>query len=215
MVPVAVCTGCAIAAACLVPLLAGRQLRTNRNGARGGIAQRAALHGPAAAAGAVAGLAAGLCLNRRAGEAWQAPALLVWAVALAAIAVVDGRAHRVPTALARQATVLTLLLLLAAELIAGGTGTARALVTAGALGAVFRALVALAGVGRGDVRLAVLGGLGLGHLTRPGALAGGVAFTAAGLLSLLLTRRRTAGAVQRRVPLGPAMVAGFLAAAAF
>jgi leader peptidase (prepilin peptidase) / N-methyltransferase len=161
------------------------------------------------AAGAAAVMAAD-----RADEWWLLPALLTWAYVLAAAASCDAIAQRIPTALVRQGAVAAGVLLVGGSAIAGDR---RGVVTA-ALAAVAGGLVLgfcweFAGAGLGDVRLAVLGGLGLGHVTLLGLACGVAAFAGItiGQVGIALVRGRSRGS---RFPMGPALATGFLLAAA-
>lgn len=162
--------------------------------------------------GAAIGLAAGVA-------AWRAtergPALidllglLIGGAALAAAATCDLVTLRVPTGLVRQASVAALLLHLAAAV---GSGTPRLavvpIIAAVMIGGLLAFLSRLAGTGMGDVRLGLLGALGL-STARPVGLIVGLCTTllvAAGLASR--ARRRQAG----RYALGPALALGMLLA---
>ncbi len=163
-------------------------------------------------AGVVAGAAAvHACVQ--AGTWWVAPAFMVWACALAAAAVCDAMTHRVPTALVRPAGVV------AAVLFAAGYsvhrdwgGVALSGVGAAASGLVMLLCWRFAGAGFGDVRLAALGGLGLGHVTQRGLVVGFIAFTVLTLVQAGVTLAR-GGDRHTTFPYGPALAAGFLAAA--
>src|SRR4051794_8713204 len=73
------------------------------------------------AARVIGGLAgvAGVIATDRAGSWWLLPALLVWAVAVAAAATCDAATQRIPTPLVRQATVAGALLVVVAAAGAG------------------------------------------------------------------------------------------------
>jgi leader peptidase (prepilin peptidase)/N-methyltransferase len=161
------------------------------------------------AAGALAAIA-----TERAGSWWLLPALLVWAYVLAGAAVCDACTKRVPTALVRQGGLAT------AALLVGGSAIARdwrGLATA-ALAAIASGLIVgfcwrFAGAGLGDVRLAVLGGLGLGHVDRMSLVVGVVAFTLITLTAAAVCLAR-GGSRHDAIPYGPALATGFLLAAA-
>lgn len=162
--------------------------------------------------GAAAGIAAA-ALAAKTGEAAAWPGLMAWAATLTAAAACDALTRRVPTPLVRQAAVATALLLLLA---AGLTGTWTRLGWAFLGSVVSGLLLALgeryAGVGRGDVRLAVLGGLGLGWVGLGGAWIGLAVLCAVSLVQVLVAFAR-GGDRRTHIPYGPALVAGFLAAA--
>lgn len=171
-------------------------------------------HGVATAtAGALGGIAA-TTAAWHAGGWWPAPGLWVWATVLTAAGYCDALTQRVPTPLVRQATALTALLLFAAAVGAGHwIRLLMAGVVAASAGALFLLGARFAGIGRGDVRLAVLGGLGLGWA--------GLAGIGLGLAVLLLiTFAQALVALARggnrgtHISYGPAMVVGFLLAAA-
>ena len=116
------------------------------------------------------------------GPGWAAPAFVVVACAGVALAVVDARTHRLPDAVTLPATALTALLLAGAALATGDwSALLRALAGGLALGAAYLLLhlIHRAGMGLGDVKLAVL----LGLVT---AWAGWSAWAAAALLPFLL-----------------------------
>ncbi|WP_338104992.1 peptidase [Modestobacter muralis] len=166
-----------------------------------------------ALAGGLAGAVAVATSDRA--DVWQlAPALTVWGSSLVAAAACDAVTQRIPTPLVRQATVLSSLLL-GVALVAHGDW--RGLVLSGvcsiAAGLTMTMCWRYAGAGFGDVRLAFLGGLGLGHVTHEGLQLGlaTVAVTTAVLAAVALAR---GGSRKTMIPYGPALVAGFLVAAA-
>ncbi|MDT0276046.1 peptidase [Blastococcus goldschmidtiae] len=165
-----------------------------------------------AAAGGGAGAAA-IVTSHRAGTWWLAPALLVWGCALVAGAACDAVTQRVPTPLVRQSAVGTGVLLTVGLAVHGDW---RGLLLSGAAAAVAGAVLLLcwrfAGAGFGDVRLATLGGLGLGHATHHGLLLALVAFTVITLTQAVITLMR-GGDRQSTFPYGPALTVGFLLAA--
>lgn len=168
-------------------------------------------------AGAIFGCAAGevaIQAAMRAGTWWLAPGLLVWACTLVAAATCDAITLRVPTSLVRLSGLVTGALLIGGlssqrdwrGLLASGCGAAAAGLT---LWLFWR----FAGVGFGDVRLAMLGGLGLGHATVRGLLAASTAFCMILLVQAVATLTR-GGNRHSHVPFGPALAAAFLLAAA-
>ncbi|GAA1716037.1 hypothetical protein GCM10009809_10190 [Isoptericola hypogeus] len=96
------------------------------------------------------------------GPGWATPAVVVAAVASVALFVIDARTHRLPDAVTYPTVAVVAALLLLAAL-AGGTWDAalRGLIGALALGGGYLVLhlVHRAGLGLGDVKLAVLLGL--------------------------------------------------------
>lgn len=157
---------------------------------------------------------AGIQAAMQAGTLWLAPSLLVWACTLAAAATCDAITLRVPTRLVRLSSLVTSALLISGlasqhdwrGLLASGVGAA-------ASGLMLLLCWRFAGVGFGDVRLATLGGLGLGHASSPSLLAAVVAFCVIILVQVILTVSR-GGNRHSRVPFGPALVTAFLLAAA-
>ena len=69
-----------------------------------------------------------------------------------------------------------------------------------------------AGAGFGDVRLATLGGLGLGHATHRGLLVALIAFALITMTQAAITLMR-GGSRGSTFPYGPALAVGFLLAA--
>ncbi|TFV66561.1 UNVERIFIED_ORG: peptidase [Bacillus sp. AZ43] len=165
-----------------------------------------------AVAGGGAGAAA-IVTSHRAGTWWLLPALLVWGCALVAAASCDAVTQRIPTPLIRQATVGTGVLLTVGLTLHGDW---RALLISGlaaaAAGVVLLLCWRFAGAGFGDVRLAALGGLGLGHATHHGLLFGFVAFCVITVTQAVVTLMRGGGR-QSTFPYGPALAVGFLLAA--
>jgi leader peptidase (prepilin peptidase)/N-methyltransferase len=166
-----------------------------------------------AAAGGAAGAAA-IVTSHRAGTWWLVPALLVWGCALVAAASCDAVTQRIPTPLVRQAAVGTGVLLTVGLAVHGDwRGLLLSGVAAAAAGAVLLLCWRFAGAGFGDVRLATLGGLGLGHATHHGLLLALVAFTVITVTQAVITLMR-GGNRQSTFPYGPALAVGFLLAAA-
>ncbi|MCK9793189.1 A24 family peptidase [Isoptericola sp. 4D.3] len=145
------------------------------------------------------------------GPGWATPAVVVAAVAGVALFAVDARSHRLPDAITVPTTVAVAALLLVAAL-AGGTWDAalRALLGALALAGGYLALhlINRAGLGLGDVKLAVLLGLvsawfgwpALGATAFLPFLVGGVV-----AIVLLATRRATRTTA---IAFGPYMLVG-------
>lgn len=168
-------------------------------------------------AGALGGIAAGtaaMATAHRTGIGWLAPALLLWGCALVAAACCDAVTQRVPTALVRQAGVVTSALLTVALAVHGDwPGRALSGVAAVASGLALLMCWRFAGAGFGDVRLATLGGLGLGHATHRGLLLALAAFTLITVTQAVVTLMR-GGDRRSTIPYGPALAVGFLLAAA-
>lgn len=169
-----------------------------------------------AASGVVGGLAgAALLTSERTGTPELVPAMIVWGCALVAAAACDAVTQRIPTPLVRQALVATAVLLTVG---CGMSGDWRGLVLSGvgALAAVFTMLLCwrYAGAGFGDVRLAALGGLGLGHATLAGFLLG-LAVLATAVTAQVAIAMARGGTRHTLVPLAPALAAGFVAAVGF
>jgi leader peptidase (prepilin peptidase)/N-methyltransferase len=169
-----------------------------------------------ALASAVAGGGAGAAVmvtSFRAGTWWLAPALLVWGCALVAAASCDAVTQRIPTSLVRQATVGTAVLLTVGLAVHGDW---RALfisgVAAAAAGVVLLLCWRFAGAGFGDVRLGVLGGLGLGHATAHGVAIALAVFALVTLVQAGFTLARS-GDRHATFPYGPGLAIGFLLAA--
>jgi leader peptidase (prepilin peptidase)/N-methyltransferase len=148
----------------------------------------------------------------QAGSLWWLTALAPWAVALAVCAVADAATQRVPTKVVRVAGVVVLIALACT---AAALTDYRPLIV-GAVGAVIAfGIVALgwkyADVGRGDVRLATLGGLGLGASTLRGLVIGIFAFALVAGIHAAVTYARTRDR-KSRIPLGPALTVCFFTA---
>ena len=198
----------ALVGAAATPWLATRGLAqlARIDAARPGLALASAV------AGGGAGTAA-IVTSHRAGTWWLVPALLVWGCALVAAASCDAVTQRIPTPLVRQAAVGTGVLLTVGLAVHGDW---RSLllsgVAAAAAGVVLLLCWRFAGAGFGDVRLATLGGLGLGHATHRGLLLALVAFTLIIVTQAVITWRR-GGDRRSTFPYGPGLAAGFLLAA--
>jgi hypothetical protein len=147
------------------------------------------------------------------GTWWLVPDLLVWGYALVAAVSCDAVTQRIPTPLVRQAAVgAGVLLTLGLAVHGDWRGLLLSGVAAAAAGAVLLLCWRFAGAGFGDVRLAVLGGLGLGHATHRGL------FLALAALSLITVTQAVikvmrGGGRQSTFPYGPALAVGLLLAA--
>jgi leader peptidase (prepilin peptidase)/N-methyltransferase len=147
----------------------------------------------------------------RFGASWDLPAFLVLAAAGVWLTVVDLRTRRLPDRVVLPALGSGVVLLAGAAL-AGHDLPALGRAAAGAAlafaGFLVLALLAPAGLGMGDVKLAALLGLLLGWLGWPAVWWGAVAgFVVQALVSVVLLAARR---VDRRgeLPFGPAMLAG-------
>lgn len=149
-----------------------------------------------------------------AGLVWGAPTLLtvLWAGWLTvALGVVDLRHHRLPDAITAPAVVVSLLLVVVTALIWPGSGSVlRAVLVAGAGGALFQLLsrVSRGGLGRGDAKLVPSLALLTGYFSVGAAVtAVALAFVLGALVALL---GMAVGRLHRRsaVPFGPALLAG-------
>ena len=164
-------------------------------------------------AGGLAGAATVATAHRA--DIWGlAPALVIWATALVAAASCDAVTQRIPTALVRQATVAVgVLLSVGLALHRDWAGLVLSGVASLAGGLTMLVCWRVAGAGFGDVRLAVLGGLGLGHATPNGLVLGLAAFTVVTGVQAGVALAR-GGTRRTLIPFGPALAAGFLVAAA-
>lgn len=190
------------------PVLAERGLAqlTRQEAASRGLRLAGALGGGAAGAAAIA-----TC--HRTGTWGLVPALLVWGCALAAAACCDAVTQRVPTPLVRQAGVVTCALLAVGLPLQGDwTGLVVSGVAATASGLTLLLCWRFAGAGFGDVRLATLGGLGLGHATHRGLLVALAAFVLITVTQAVIILMR-GGNRRSAFPYGPALAIGFLLAA--
>ncbi len=186
------------------PLLAGRGLRQ--------ISRGDAWSGSTRSVAVVAGLivgAGGMLAARQAGSWWYLPGLLVWALTLAAAATCDGLTQRIPTPLVRQGSAVTALLVLVAASLAGDwRGLLLAGLSSAAAGLILAACWKFAGAGFGDVRLAALGGLGLGHTSPRALLWALVVFTLIIAAQAIWTLAR-GGNRHTMFAYGPALAIGF------
>jgi leader peptidase (prepilin peptidase)/N-methyltransferase len=190
------------------PVLAARGLAqlAGQEAASRGLRLAGALGGGAAGAAAIA-------TSHRAGNWWLLPALLVWGCVLVAAACCDAVTQRVPTPLVRQGGVVTCVLLVVG--LCGQsdwTGLVISGVASLASGLTLLLCWRFAGAGFGDVRLATLGGLGLGHATHRGLLVALAAFALITATQAVITLTR-GGNRRSTFPYGPALAIGFLLAA--
>lgn len=145
------------------------------------------------------------------GPGWAAPATVVAAVAGTALFAVDARTHRLPNAITYPTTVLVAALLVVAAAFGGDWEAAlRALLGALALGAAYLVLhlVNRAGLGLGDVKLAVLLGMLSAWYGWPVLWATALLpFLVGGVVSLALLATRKANR-RTAIAFGPYMLLG-------
>lgn len=141
------------------------------------------------------------------------PAYVVWACALVALAVCDGLTQRIPTPLVRQSTIVVSLALLAGA-VSAADWTLLLAAAAWTIASAFALLLAwhFAGTGFGDVRLGVLGGLGLAF-ANPTSLLLGLGAWAALATGQAMAASARGGSLRTRVALGPGLATAFLVAA--
>jgi leader peptidase (prepilin peptidase)/N-methyltransferase len=167
----------------------------------------------ASALGGAAAATAVIMTSQRAGHWLLLPALLVWASALVAAACCDAVTQRVPTPLVRQAGVGTCVLLTVALALYGDwRGLLISAIAAMASGLTLLLCWRFAGAGFGDVRLATLGGLGLGHATHRSLLVALAGFALIIGVQAVITLARGEDRWST-FPCGPALAIGFLLAA--
>jgi leader peptidase (prepilin peptidase)/N-methyltransferase len=162
--------------------------------------------------GAIVGATTALAALRM-GDGTLAVPLIAWGAALVAAICCDAVSQRVPTGLVRQSIVVVSCLLIGAfavhqdwnELL---ISTVAAVVS----GLVLLLCWRIAGAGFGDVRVAVLGGLGLGHATHRGLLIALIAMAMVVSMQATITVRR-GGNLQTPIAFGPVLSVGFLIAA--
>jgi leader peptidase (prepilin peptidase)/N-methyltransferase len=157
-----------------------------------------------------------LTVGREVGE-WVALALFITGGAW--LSVYDAREHRIPNAILFPLAAAIAGILLALTATTGDwarLGVATAF--AAALWALYAALWLAKGIGWGDVKLGALIGLWIGwYGLEPVIIATVLAYLLAlpHALALIVRRRRTDTSTTPRLPFGPYMVAGALAAAMF
>ncbi len=159
------------------------------------------------------GGAAALAASLHARSWWWLPALFVWAVTMTSAATCDQRCQRIPTPILRAGGGLTTpLLVLAASVRQDWNALTFTAVACAASSAILLICWRFFGAGFGDVRLAGIGGLGLGHATLPGVGFAVLLFAAVLVAQSIHTYTRTHDP-RTHVALGPALAAGFLVAA--
>ena len=173
----------------------------------GGLGLASVLGGGAAGAAATA-------TSHRTEIWWLAPALLVWGCALVAAACCDAASQRIPTPLVRRGGVLTCVFLVVGLAMAGDwPGLVFSGIAATAAWLTMLLCWRFAGAGFGDVRLATLGGLGLGHATHRGLMVAFAAFTLITVMQAVIVLAR-GGNRRTTFAYGPGLTVGFLIAAA-
>lgn len=165
---------------------------------------------PAAVTAVATAVLCGLA-GLRFGATWQLPAFLLLAVVGVLLAVIDLEHRLLPNRVLLPATAAAAALLTGAAALTGSwSRVAEAVACAAVLFLFFfvLALLAPAGLGMGDVKLAGFLGLYLGWVG-PGALAvGAVAgFVVQAMLALALLAARRVG-VKGEIPFGPALLGG-------
>jgi leader peptidase (prepilin peptidase)/N-methyltransferase len=165
-----------------------------------------------AVVGALVGAATTLAALR-VGNVLLAVPLVAWGAAVVAASCCDAVTQRIPTALVRQAIVTTGVLLTCVLGLGGDWDSVLvSVLAAAAAGGVALLCWRFADAGYGDVRLAVLGGVGLGHTSASGLL------IALAVVVLIIAAQAVAtlamgGDRRMRFPLGPALATGFIVAA--
>ena len=155
--------------------------------------------------GAVAVLAA-----RSAGSWWLVPAMLIWAYGLGALATCDAVVQRVPAPFVRLTAVVVGVLVTGAAAASGHWHRAATAVLCGlASGILFAGCWRFLGMGFGDVRIAVLGGLGVVDPTRVAVIGGVLTFTVITLSQAGVTLVR-GGTWHTMIPYGPAIAIAFV-----
>lgn len=136
--------------------------------------------------------------------------IAAWSSFAASAAACDALTHRVPTAVVRVGSVFTTLFLL---VYGHSVVTLIGLCVAGTLYLAGRCLAYVSTLGRGDARIAFLGGLIAGFAAPKGLFTALVVFAAVATLQSGWTVLRGAGH-RAMIPLGPAIVASVMAAVA-
>jgi leader peptidase (prepilin peptidase) / N-methyltransferase len=168
----------------------------------------------AAVGGAVGAVLAVEAARHAAAPWWWLPALFVWAMTLVAAGTCDARTQRIPTRLLwTVGSLATTLVVVAGVVTRDWRALAVSLIACTAACVILGLCWRFAGAGFGDVRLAAVGGLGLGHVTQRGLTLAVLVFvlftTGQAIWTYARTRDRSA-----RFAYGPALVVGFLIAAA-
>lgn len=154
---------------------------------------------------------AGALVAGRVSPWWLVP-LALWAVALVVAAAIDAVTQRVPRPFVGASGAAVGLAVVGVSTATADPGSLWLTAAAGlASFLIFGLCWRLAGLGFGDVRLAVLGSLGLGHARALGIASGcavmGLVLLSQSLWTLDRTHDRT-----RAFPYGPAIAAGYLVA---
>ncbi|MPZ74328.1 MAG: prepilin peptidase, partial [Nitriliruptorales bacterium] len=154
-------------------------------------------------------------VGARVGADWSLPGFLLFAWLLIVVSVIDLHTRKIPNRLTYPLTPVLLVLMAAAALASGEPGAiVRVIVggVAGFAGLLLLALIQPKGMGMGDVKLAGFIGIALGYLSLWHVLLGifgGFFIGGVVALVLLFTRLRDRKA---RIPFGPYLAAGALAA---
>ena len=168
----------------------------------------------AAGSGAVGAVLAVAAARHVAAPEWWLPSLVAWAVTLVAAAVCDARTQRLPTRLLWEGgSLATVLVVLAGLVTRDWRALIVSLIACTAASLILGLCWRFAGAGFGDVRLATVGGLGLGHVTQRGLTVAVVVFALLTAGQAIWTYARTRDR-RARFAYGPALVVGFLVAAA-
>jgi len=199
----------ALVGAVVTPVLTVKGLRQLAEPALGDARMVSASAFAGGAGAAVAAQAA-----RHAGSPWWLPALGVWALTLVAAAACDALTQRIPTPLLRRGALLTAALVALAGLVThDGRALLVTVVACAAAGTILGICWRFAGAGFGDVRLATVGGLGLGHTTHRALALAVLACALASLAQAIWTYTRSRDP-KACFAYGPALVVGFLVAVA-
>jgi leader peptidase (prepilin peptidase) / N-methyltransferase len=165
-------------------------------------------------AGAAAAAAAVQAARRVDSGWWWLPALLTWALTVAAAANCDGLTQRIPSPLLRTGAAVSAALMVGASLVTQDwRGLLVTLFGSAAAGAILALCWRFAGAGFGDVRLATVGGIGLGHTTDRNLVLALLTFMALTMTQAICTYIRARDR-KAHFAYGPGLVVGFLVAAA-
>jgi leader peptidase (prepilin peptidase)/N-methyltransferase len=164
--------------------------------------------------GAAAAAAAVQASRRLDSGWWWLPALLTWALTVATTANCDGLTQRIPTPLLRTGGAVSAALIVGAGMVTQDwRGLLVTLIASAAAGAILALCWKFAGAGFGDVRLATVGGIGLGHTTHRNLALALLALMALTMIQAIWTYIRTRDR-KAHFAYGPGLVVGFLIAAA-
>lgn len=147
-------------------------------------------------------------------EDWRlVPAFVLWGCVLVALGICDATTQRIPSAIVRPGA-LAVAVLFTVGFVVGRDWQGLALAATASLASAAVAIVCwrFLGAGLGDVRLALVGGVGLGGADGSGLVVGFLLFATV-VVGQVLRQRATAANRTAHIPLGPALAAGFLSAA--